>query len=115
MPGHHRSFHCCCSRLLPFIPCAHPTHTHTHTRVHRSMLADRLLCKGSDYDCDRELRTLELLKLRFGESSLHNAEVMLKVRLGTTASWVTVMHTILRLGQICIGEQHLLTQVGFEC
>ena len=28
----------------------------------RSMLADRLLSKG-DYDCDRELRTLELLKV----------------------------------------------------
>ena len=43
------------------------------------MLADRLLSKG-DYDCDRELRTLELLKVRFGEANLHNAEVMLKVR-----------------------------------
>ncbi|KAL4426176.1 hypothetical protein ABPG77_007458 [Micractinium sp. CCAP 211/92] len=44
---------------------------------YRSMLADRLLAK-SDYDCDRELRTLELLKVRFGEGNLHNAEVMLK-------------------------------------
>lgn len=46
----------------------------------RSMLAKRLLIKG-DYNCDRELRTLELLKVRFGESNLHNAEVMLKVRI----------------------------------
>ncbi|KAI7840711.1 hypothetical protein COHA_005527 [Chlorella ohadii] len=44
---------------------------------YRSMLADRLLSKG-DYECDRELRTLELLKVRFGEGNLHNAEVMLK-------------------------------------
>ncbi|PSC76910.1 anaphase-promoting complex subunit 2 [Micractinium conductrix] len=44
---------------------------------YRSMLADRLLAKGG-YECDRELRTLELLKLRFGEASLHGAEVMLK-------------------------------------
>jgi hypothetical protein len=43
------------------------------------MLAERLLSKGGDYSCDRELRTLELLKVRFGEGSLHNAEVMLKV------------------------------------
>lgn len=43
------------------------------------MLADRLLARGG-YDCDRELRTLELLKVRFGEASLHGAEVMLKVR-----------------------------------
>ncbi|EFN59544.1 hypothetical protein CHLNCDRAFT_19379, partial [Chlorella variabilis] len=45
---------------------------------YRSMLADRLLAKGGDYECDRELRTLELLKVRFGEGNLHNAEVMLK-------------------------------------
>lgn len=45
----------------------------------RSMLADRLLGKGG-YECDRELRTLELLKVRFGEGGLHGAEVMLKVR-----------------------------------
>lgn len=44
---------------------------------YRSMLAERLLAK-TDFDCDKELRTLELLKLRFGESSLHAAEVMLK-------------------------------------
>lgn len=42
------------------------------------MLADRLLAK-TDYDCERELRTLELLKVRFGEANLHTAEVMLKV------------------------------------
>ena len=46
--------------------------------AHRAMLADRLLAK-TDYDCDRELRTLELLKVRFGEANLHNAEVMLRV------------------------------------
>jgi len=42
------------------------------------MLADRLLAK-TDYDCERELRTLELLKVRFGEANLYNAEIMLKV------------------------------------
>jgi len=30
------------------------------------------------YDNDREMHTLELLKLRFGEASLHKCEVMLK-------------------------------------
>ena len=44
---------------------------------YRSMLADRLLAK-TDFDCDRELRTLELLKVRFGEQALHPAEVMLR-------------------------------------
>ena len=39
----------------------------------RSMLAERLLAK-SNYDCDKEIRTLELLKIRFGENSLLNCE-----------------------------------------
>ena len=39
----------------------------------RCMLAEKLLSKGN-YDCDREIRTLELLKLRFGEANLLNCE-----------------------------------------
>ena len=46
----------------------------------RRMLGERLLAKV-DYDCDRDLRTLELLKLRFGEGALLGAEIMLKVGL----------------------------------
>ena len=38
------------------------------------MLSDKLLSK-TDYNCDREIRTLELLKLRFGDANLHNCEV----------------------------------------
>ncbi len=38
------------------------------------MLSDKLLSK-TDYSCDREIRTLELLKLRFGDANLHNCEV----------------------------------------
>ena len=37
------------------------------------MLAEKLLAKD-DYDCDREIRTLELLKIRFGDSNLLNCE-----------------------------------------
>jgi anaphase-promoting complex subunit 2 len=43
----------------------------------RSMLADKLLT-ASDYETDREVRNLELLKKRFGESALSSCEVMLK-------------------------------------
>lgn len=43
----------------------------------RSLLADRIL-NQFNYDTDREIRQLELLKLRFGESLLHECEVMLK-------------------------------------
>jgi anaphase-promoting complex subunit 2 len=41
------------------------------------MLSDKLLSK-TDYNCDREIRTLELLKLRFGDANLHNCEVSMK-------------------------------------
>ena len=43
----------------------------------RSMLADKLL-NASDFETDREVRNLELLKKRFGESALSHCEVMLK-------------------------------------
>ncbi|XP_018567673.1 anaphase-promoting complex subunit 2 isoform X1 [Anoplophora glabripennis] len=44
---------------------------------YRTLLADRLL---TQYSCDteKEIRYLELLKLRFGDSQLHYCEVMLK-------------------------------------
>ncbi|CAH0547207.1 unnamed protein product [Brassicogethes aeneus] len=44
---------------------------------YRTILADRLL---TQYTCDteKEIRYLELLKLRFGDSHLHYCEVMLK-------------------------------------
>jgi anaphase-promoting complex subunit 2 len=44
---------------------------------YRALLAERLLARGG-YDTERDVRTLELLKLRFGEGALHAAEVMLK-------------------------------------
>ncbi|KAM3962548.1 anaphase promoting complex subunit morula [Aphomia sociella] len=44
---------------------------------YRTLLADRLLAQ-SVINTDKEIRYLELLKLRFGESQLHFCEVMLK-------------------------------------
>lgn len=44
---------------------------------YRSLLADRLLTQ-LDFNPEKELRNLELLKLRFGDSLLHSCEVMLK-------------------------------------
>ncbi|KAK9116675.1 hypothetical protein Sjap_015622 [Stephania japonica] len=43
---------------------------------YRVMLAEKLLNK-SDYDIDAEIRTLELLKIHFGESSMQKCEIML--------------------------------------
>ena len=42
------------------------------------MLAERLLAK-SDFENDSELRTLEHLKLRFGENNLHDCEVIIQI------------------------------------
>ncbi|GLI63750.1 hypothetical protein VaNZ11_006823, partial [Volvox africanus] len=44
---------------------------------YRNLLGGQLLYR-SDYDTVREVRTLELLKMRFGENALHACEVMLK-------------------------------------
>ena len=57
------------------------------------MLADRLMGKA-DYETDRDLHTLELLKLRFGESNLHQCEIMLKVRCPPTMGWVGYLHNL---------------------
>lgn len=44
---------------------------------YRTLLADRILTQFN-YEIVKEIRYLELLKLRFGESQLHYCEVMLK-------------------------------------
>lgn len=44
---------------------------------YRTLLADRLLSQLT-CDTEKEIRYLELLKLRFGDSQLHSCEVMLK-------------------------------------
>lgn len=44
---------------------------------YRNLLAERLLTQ-LDFTPDKEIRNLELLKLRFGENLLHSCEVMLK-------------------------------------
>lgn len=46
-------------------------------KEYRKILADRLLTK-TDFDCMAEIRIVEILTLRFGESALHNCEVMLR-------------------------------------
>eukprot|EP00743_Colponemidia_sp_Colp-15_P007167 GILK01007736.1.p1 GENE.GILK01007736.1~~GILK01007736.1.p1 ORF type:complete len:769 (+),score=156.85 GILK01007736.1:51-2357(+) len=44
---------------------------------YRGMLSERLLA-STDYETEKEVRNLELLKLRFGEASLHSCEIMVK-------------------------------------
>ncbi|TDH72760.1 hypothetical protein CCR75_000742 [Bremia lactucae] len=44
---------------------------------YRMMLADKLL-QNRDFNTDRDVQTLELLKLRFGEDSLQQCEIMVR-------------------------------------
>ncbi|PRP72994.1 hypothetical protein PROFUN_14657 [Planoprotostelium fungivorum] len=44
---------------------------------YKQMLAEKLMA-CEDYDIDQHVKTLELLKLRFGEGQLHNCEIMIK-------------------------------------
>lgn len=44
---------------------------------YQNLLADRLLTQ-LDFSPEKEIRNLELLKLRFGDTLLHFCEVMLK-------------------------------------
>lgn len=46
-------------------------------KEYKTLLAERLLL-NLDLNTDKEIRNLELLKLRFGENVLHSCEVMLK-------------------------------------
>ncbi|KAL2598055.1 hypothetical protein AAZV13_11G200000 [Glycine max] len=60
---------------------------------YRTMLAEKLLNK-SDYDIDSEIRTLELLKIHFGESSLQKCEIMLNDLIGSKRTNSNIKATI---------------------
>ncbi|KAL5553745.1 hypothetical protein UlMin_041146 [Ulmus minor] len=67
---------------------------------YRVMLAEKLLNK-SDYDIDTELRTLELLKIHFGESSMQKCEIMLNDLIDskrTNTNIKTTMNKLSRTG-----------------
>merc|ERR1719402_970105 len=59
---------------------------------YRSLLSNRLLAHCS-YDTEKEIRHLELLKLRFGEVPLHQCEVMLK-DIGDSKRMNSLLHTV---------------------
>ena len=45
---------------------------------YRTLLAEKLLARGADFDTSNEIHAMELLKLRFGEQSMHNCDVMIR-------------------------------------
>ena len=55
---------------------------------YRLMLADKLV-NNLAYDTDKEVQNLELLKLRFGESSMHHCEIMVRLG-GRTWRWMAL-------------------------
>lgn len=61
---------------------------------YRNMLADKLLA-NLDYNTDKEVHTLELLKLRFGEMSMRQCEIMIK-DIDDSKRIVTNIHTTIK-------------------
>ncbi|KAL8104650.1 hypothetical protein AgCh_028758 [Apium graveolens] len=60
---------------------------------YRVMLAEKLLNK-TDYDIDSEIRTLELLKIHFGENSMQKCEIMLNDLIDSKRTNTNVKATI---------------------
>ncbi|XP_060958362.1 anaphase-promoting complex subunit 2-like isoform X1 [Cannabis sativa] len=65
---------------------------------YRVMLAEKLLNK-SGYDIDTELRTLELLKIHFGESSMQKCEIMLNDLIDSKRTNSNIKATINKLSR----------------
>ncbi|TYH91034.1 hypothetical protein ES332_A13G089900v1 [Gossypium tomentosum] len=66
---------------------------------YRVMLAEKLLNK-SDYDIGSEIRTLELLKIHFGESSMQKCEIMLNDLIDSKRTNTNIKATISNTSQI---------------
>lgn len=66
---------------------------------YRVMLAEKLLNK-SDYDIDSEIRTLELLKIHFGENSMQKCEIMLNDLIDSKRTNTNIKATINKTSQI---------------
>mmetsp|Transcript_5912 Transcript_5912/g.9083 ORF Transcript_5912/g.9083 Transcript_5912/m.9083 type:complete len:627 (+) Transcript_5912:83-1963(+) len=71
---------------------------------YRAMLADKLLLTPS-YDTHKEVSNLELLKIRFGESSLHPCDIMLKDVADSRRINTTIHQDIRKMQQAKVEEQ----------
>ncbi|MCL7036355.1 hypothetical protein MKW94_014974 [Papaver nudicaule] len=65
---------------------------------YRVMLAEKLLNK-SDYEIDSEIRTLELLKIHFGESSMQRCEIMLNDLIDSKRTNTNIKQTLAQSSQ----------------
>ncbi|KAJ9554297.1 hypothetical protein OSB04_018342 [Centaurea solstitialis] len=78
---------------------------------YRVMLAEKLLNK-TDYDIDTEIRTLELLKIHFGENSMQKCEIMLNDLIDSKRTNTNVKATINQLSQT--GSESREREVSFD-
>ncbi|KAI3733660.1 hypothetical protein L6452_13109 [Arctium lappa] len=78
---------------------------------YRVMLAEKLLNK-TDYDIDTEIRTLELLKIHFGENSMQKCEIMLNDLIDSKRTNTNVKATINQLSQT--GAESQEHEVSFD-
>ncbi|XP_050372701.1 anaphase-promoting complex subunit 2 isoform X2 [Argentina anserina] len=80
---------------------------------YRVMLAEKLLNK-SDYDIDSEIRTLELLKIHFGENSMQKCEIMLNDLIGSKRINTNIKATIAQPSHTDAGGELGNTRVSMD-
>ncbi|PNT61322.1 hypothetical protein BRADI_5g13780v3 [Brachypodium distachyon] len=71
---------------------------------YRVMLAEKLLSK-SDFDIDSDIRTLELLKIHFGESSMQKCEIMLNDLIDSKRTNSNIKTSLLRTFETVAGQE----------
>ncbi|XP_047064120.1 anaphase-promoting complex subunit 2-like [Lolium rigidum] len=71
---------------------------------YRVMLAEKLLSK-SDFDIDSDIRTLELLKIHFGESSMQKCEIMLNDLIDSKRTNSNIKTSLLRTVETVAGQE----------
>ena len=77
---------------------------------YRIMLADKLL-SNLDYNTDAQVHTLELLKLRFGDASMRQCEIMIKDT-DDSKRVVTNIHSTLRSkGESCVVDATIISHI----
>ncbi|KAJ1271596.1 hypothetical protein BS78_06G139500 [Paspalum vaginatum] len=71
---------------------------------YRVMLAEKLLNK-SDFEIDSDIRTLELLKIHFGESSMQKCEIMLNDLIDSKRTNSNIKTSLLKTSQTVPGQE----------
>ncbi|AQK66847.1 Anaphase-promoting complex subunit 2 [Zea mays] len=71
---------------------------------YRVMLAEKLLNK-SDFEIDSDIRTLELLKIHFGESSMQKCEIMLNDLIDSKRTNSNIKTSLLKSSQTVPGQE----------